>query len=148
MSPTPPKPRERWQLLIGSLILACGELEQAVHVIWKRCFGSKPEPQTLSLRIDKLIGRVKSDQSLSSAIPELLVEIKRLLEYRNVVAHHALSLHLHRHEVSRKITPVLQVASRSADVQITEAELRSLVQQAERISRELTSAFWLRELDE
>lgn len=139
--------RQRWQLLIGSFILTFGEIEHSVHLMWKRAFGSKPEPQSFQARVDKLIGRIKDNTSLSQALPGLLIEAKALWEYRNTVAHHPLSLQVYRHEVSRKITPVLRVASRSGDTSVTEVELRRFCEQAERVAREIESAFWWHEIE-
>lgn len=141
-----PKQKQEWQLLIGTFILTFGEIEQMLHLLWRRAFGGKQEPRDLSIRIGKLIGWIKGDDSLSQALPDLLVEVKKLAEYRNAVAHNGLSLQIIRHEETHKITPILRITSRTADTSITEDELRQLCKQAQHVALQIESAFWLREI--
>ena len=134
-------------MLIGTFILAFGELEQLTYAVWARCCQDKHPPNTLGNTIKELVTIVKAKPELSAAIPKLLDEVQRLATYRNTIAHNPLSLQVLKDEASGIRTPIIRIASRKGDEHVTSEQLRRAGKQAQRLAQELTSAFWLRDVD-
>src|SRR5262245_12951435 len=57
--------KDEWRMLIGTFILAFGELEHFALVLWQRYFPSKDPPKGFRQRTEKVLGKVKADPAVS-----------------------------------------------------------------------------------
>ncbi|MGI1668867.1 MAG: hypothetical protein K6L74_00945 [Neptuniibacter sp.] len=79
---------EKWEALIGKIILACTKVEYELTRLYEVCLPNRDfHKDDYSGRFDKAIGVAKSRLKNGDVIANMLIEMKKYSKIRHMVAH-------------------------------------------------------------
>ena len=135
-------PRDRWVRLVGSFILAFGDIELTSFMLWSNYYPHDKPPNNFKERTSKILGSLKLDESRSKEIAPLLVKALQLADRRNTVAHHPLQVQVFKHSITGKLFTELAISSETTDDYITDEELERIGAEARSIAKALYRAIF------
>ena len=133
---------EKWEKLVGSFILAFGDIELVTYILWPRYFPDKNPPNTFSDRVENLLALLKKDLAIPSEVPLLLIESLKIALKRNTVAHQPVQVQIFQHSITGELFSELAISSKIKNEYITDVELEGLSAKAKEIGRQLHLALW------
>jgi len=133
--PTLGQIRNRWALQVGRFILAFGDIEQQSFALWRKYFGAEKPPTSFKTRVQKLLGKLKSDPSMPAELGAHFVRALRIADKRNAIAHHPMCLQVFEHVKTGEVFTEWAIRSELAEDYVSEEALAQLLVEARAISK-------------
>ena len=141
-----PDPQSAWELLVGRLILLCGDIElQLLQLHWNLMCGGAAYDGSLKMQSPKeKAKRILKSLDASKCAPALKQEIRRLLSHaiqlgntRNLIAHNPLSMNVY-HDSNGSFGRQAKIRSlRHPEIHISKENLEATIIKASSLREQL-----------